>query len=94
MMDKLKAMQNVAEESKASLEKINVTGEAGGGLIEITLTGNKTFKNLTINGDHKIMDKEDLEDLISVALNKAMQAADNIQQKEMMNSARGMFPGF
>lgn len=94
MLEKLKAMQNVAEESKANLDKIEVTGEAGGGLVRITLTGNKTFKNLDIHTDHKMMDKEDLEDLLSVALSKALDAADAITQKEMMSSAKGMFPGF
>lgn len=94
MLEKLKAMQNLAEESKANLDKVEVTGEAGGGLVRITLTGNKNFKNLDINTDHTLMEKEDLEDLISVALSKALQAADGIAQKEMMSSAKGMFPGF
>ncbi len=93
MLEKLKAMQNIAEESKANLENITVEGEAGGGLIRIQLTANKTFKKLHINTDHTLMEKEDLEDLISVALNKAMQEAENVQQKEMMSSAKGMFPG-
>lgn len=93
MLEKLKAMQNVAEESKSNLENILVEGEAGGGLIRVVITANKTFKKLDINTDHTLMEKEDLEDLISVALNKAMLAADEIHQKEMMNSAKGFFPG-
>ena len=94
MLEKLKAMQNVAEESKANLDRLEVTGEAGGGLIRITLTGNKTLKKLDINTDHTLMEKEDLEDLLSVAMNKALEAADQLSQKEMMSSAKGMFPGF
>ena len=94
MLEKLKAMQNVSEESKANLDRLEVTGEAGGGLIRITLTGNKTLKKLDINTDHTLMEKEDLEDLLSVAMNKALEAADQLSQKEMMSSAKGMFPGF
>lgn len=94
MMAKMEEMKRLADESKSRLDSITVEGEAGGGLIVIELTGNRKLKSVQINGDHKTMDKEDLEDLISVALNRAMEAANNLNESEVMNSAKNIFPGF
>ena len=94
MMGKMAEMKRLADESKSRLDSILVEGEAGGGLIKIELTGNRQLKSVQINGDHTIMDKEDLEDLISVALSRALEATNNLNENEVMNSAKNIFPGF
>ncbi len=93
MLDKLNAMKNLAEESKKKLDTIIAEGESGGGLIRIELTGNRDFKSLSINTDHTQISKEDLEDLLSVAFNRALENANRINEQETMNSAKGLFPG-
>jgi DNA-binding YbaB/EbfC family protein len=93
MLDKLNAMKNLADESKKRLDAISVEGEAGGGLVRIELTGNRNLKSVTINADHTQMTKEDLEDLFTVALNKALENANKINEQEVMSSAKNMFPG-
>lgn len=93
MLDKLNAMKNLADESKKRLDAISVEGEAGGGLVRIELTGNRNLKSVTINADHTQMSKEDLEDLFAVALNKALENANKINEQEVMASAKNMFPG-
>lgn len=94
MMGKMAEMKRLADESKARLETIYVEGEAGSGLIKIELTGNRKLKSVQINGDHTIMEKEDLEDLICVALSRALDAANNLNESEVLNSAKNIFPGF
>ena len=93
MMDKLNAINGLAEVSKKRLDTISVEGEAGGGLMRIELTGNRNFKSISINADHTQMSKEDLEDLFSVALERALENANKINEQEVMSSARNMFPG-
>lgn len=93
MMDKLNAMKGLADESKKRLDTISVEGESGGGLIRIELTGNRNFKSISINADHTQMSKEDLEDLFSVALERALDNANKINEQEVMSSAKNMFPG-
>lgn len=93
MLEKLKAMKNMADESKHRLEAITVEGEAGGGLIRIELTGNRNLKAINIQGDHTKMSKEDLEDLFSVAFNRALEQVNKINEQEVMSSAKNMFPG-
>lgn len=39
------------------------------------------------------METEDLEDLLSVALKRALDKANEINEKEVMSSAKNMFPG-
>lgn len=93
MMEKLQAMQGMAEESKKRLDTIIVEGEAGGGLIRIELTGNRKLKGISINADHTQFSKEDFEDLLTVAFERALENANSINEQEMMNSAKSFIPG-
>ena len=89
----LEKMQQSLEESKARLSQIKVLGEAGGGLVKIELDGNRKLTSLEINADLTQIDKEDLEDFLSVALSKAMEEAGRVNELEMANSARQFMPG-
>lgn len=93
MMEKLAAMKQVADESKAKLDLINVEGESGGGLVRIILNGNRKLQSVDINADLSIIQKEDLEDLISVALDRALDAVNKLNESEVMESAKHFFPG-
>lgn len=93
MLSKLSAMKQMADESKSKLDTIVVEGESGSGLIVIALTGNRSLKSIKINTDIRLMETEDLEDLLSVALKRALDKANEINEKEVMSSAKNMFPG-
>ncbi len=93
MLGKLSQMQQAAEESKKRLAQIIVEGEAGGNLVVVSLNGNKEMKSVKINTDHKLMEQEDLEDLLCVAMQRALEKATAIHDQEMMASARNMMPG-
>ncbi|MEN9441656.1 MAG: hypothetical protein RLZ33_1733 [Bacteroidota bacterium] len=93
MLSKLSAMKYLADESKSKLDNLTVDGESGSGLVVITLTGNRALKSIKINADIKLMETEDLEDLLSVALKRAMDKANELNEKEVMASAKNMFPG-
>lgn len=93
MLSKLSAMKQLADESKSKLDNLTVEGESGSGLVVITLTGNRALKSIKINADIKLMDTEDLEDLLSVALKRAMDKANELNEKEVMSSAKNIFPG-
>lgn len=87
-------LQVAAEESKKKLSELIITGESGGGLITIELDGNRNFKSLTLNTSLEHMDKDDLEDLLSVALKRALDKANEINEKEMSKSALNFLPKF
>lgn len=94
MFDKLMQAQQKAGEIKTRLEAITVTGTAEGGKITVNANGNKVIKSITIDNDFlKEADKEELEELLVIALNKAMEQADNVSQTEMAAMTKEMFGG-
>ncbi len=93
MLGKLQEMQKAAEESKKRLDDVIVRGESGSGLVEIELTANRNFKRISIHAELSQMEKEDLEDLISVAFERALKQANEVHEREAMASARNFMPG-
>lgn len=92
LFEKLGNMQKIQEESKQRLEAISIEGEAGGNLVVVELNGNRKMTKLTINTELAQMDKEDLEDLLTVAFNRALEKVEVINQSDMQNAAKGLFP--
>ncbi|WP_207429248.1 YbaB/EbfC family nucleoid-associated protein [Pedobacter sp. SYSU D00535] len=94
MFDKLLQVQQQAEEIKKRLDNITVTGEAEGGKIKVTSTGNKQIKSIIIDDDFlQSADKEELEELMAVAVNKALEQAENVHQTEMQAMSQSMLGG-
>jgi hypothetical protein len=92
-MSKLGAMQQIAEETKSQLDQEIVEGEAGNGLVVLTLTGNRALKSLKINTELEHMSKEDLEDLLTIALNRALEAANKLNEAQTLKAAQNFLPG-
>jgi nucleoid-associated protein EbfC len=94
MFDKLMQAQQKAGEVKKRLDAIAVTGTAEGGKITVTANGNKIIQSITIDERFlKEADKEQLEELLVIAINKAMEQAENVSQSEMAATAKEMFGG-
>jgi DNA-binding YbaB/EbfC family protein len=92
MFDKLMQAQQQAGEIKKRLDAITVTGTAEGGKITVTANANKAIQSVVIDDElFKDGDKEQLEELLVIAINKAMEAAENVSQAEMATSAKEMF---
>lgn len=98
MFDKLLAAQQKAEEVKQRLDNISVTGEIENGAIKVIANANKIVKSIEIRDDFFAeTDREGLEELIVVAVNKALAQAESIAQaenaamtQEMLNSMGGL----
>lgn len=94
MFDKLFEAQQKAEEIKKRLEGIYVTGEAEGGVIRVIANGNKQVSEINIDEDFlQSADKEELEELLVVAVNKAIEQAEKVSQTEMQATTRDMLGG-
>lgn len=91
MFGKLQEAQQKMKESKERLALITVDGEAGDGAVKVTVTGNREVKSLEIA--ERLLEKdnkEELEDLVITALNRALKAAENTWESEMKSVAGGM----
>ena len=91
MMGKLKEAQQKMEEVKSKLDQITVIGEAQG--VKVSLNGNKVVTNIDI--PQMILDdrdKDQIEDLLILALNKGLENAENVAQSEGASAMKGMLP--
>tara|TARA_B100001094_G_scaffold200272_1_gene194300 strand:+ start:411 stop:713 length:303 start_codon:yes stop_codon:yes gene_type:complete len=91
MMGKLQEAQQKMEDVKTKLDTITVVGEAQG--VKVVLNGNKVVTNLDI--PQMIIDdsdKEQLEDLLLLALNRGLENADKVAQTEGASVMKGMLP--
>jgi DNA-binding protein YbaB len=94
MFDKIMEAQQKAGEVKKRLDAISVTGTAEGGKITVNANANKVVQSINIDADfYKDAHKEELEELLLVAINKAMEQAENVSQSEMAAMTQQMFGG-
>ena len=94
MFDKLMAAQKQTEEIKKRLDTISVFGEVEGGAIRITSTANKAITAIEIDEEfYKQADREELEELLLTAINKALTQADQVSATEMQAATKNMLGG-
>jgi len=94
MFDKIMQAQQKAGEMKKRLNGVTVSGSAEGGKITVIANGNKVVQSVAIDDVFfKSADKEQIEELLVIAINKAMEQADNLSQSEMAAAAKEMFGG-
>lgn len=94
MFDKLMAAQQMADDIKKRLDTVSVYGEVEGGAIKITATANKAITAVEIQEEFfKQADKEELEELLLTAINKALAQADQVSATEMQAATKGMLGG-
>jgi len=90
MMGKLQEAQQQSEEIKKRLDTVHLKEDTGE--INITISGNREIKDIEIS-DNLLEDKEELQDKLVLALNKAIKKADETHEQEMQSVAKGMLPG-
>ena len=90
MMGKLQEAQKEAEKIKSNLDSVIL--EEDSGEIKIKITGNREIKDLEIS-EALLSDREELQDKLVIALNKAIAKAGEKHEQEMQGAAKGMLPG-
>lgn len=95
MFDKILQAQQKADEVKKRLDNISVSGEAEGGKVKVVVTANKEVREITVDPEfYAEADKEELEEVIIVAINKALAQAENVSQSEMQAVSQDLLGGF
>jgi DNA-binding YbaB/EbfC family protein len=95
MLKQAQQMQAKMAEMQAELEQVEMTGTAGAGLVQVTLTGKGTMRKVKI--DKSLLNPEEgevLEDLILAAFNEAKQRVEAHVADEMSKLTGGLqLPG-
>ena len=93
MMQQVQKLQAEMQKVQAQLSGMEVSEEAGGGMIKATANGNKEIVSVEIDSQViNVDDKEILEDLVVAAVNKALQSAAKLAEEEMAKVTKGMIP--
>jgi DNA-binding YbaB/EbfC family protein len=94
MFGKLGEAKQKAEEIKKKLQGIQVDGQAGNGKVKVTATADRAISDIFIADELISPDrKEELQDLIVMAVEDAMAKAENVSQSEMSALMNSMLPG-
>ncbi|MFZ1080132.1 MAG: YbaB/EbfC family nucleoid-associated protein [Methylovirgula sp.] len=91
LMKQAQAVQAKMQEMQAEMERLEVEGQAGGGLVRATLTAKGQMKALTVDTSLlKPDDKEILEDLIVAAHEDARKKAERLMEEKMKSVTAGL----
>jgi nucleoid-associated protein EbfC len=90
IMKQAQAMQDKMQKVQAEIAGMEVTGEAGAGLVKITMLGNHNVRRVSIDDSLMQDDKDMLEDLIAAAINDAVRRVDETSKEKMAAVTGGL----
>jgi len=89
LMQQAQKMQQEMQKAQEELASLEVTGEAGGGLVKVTMNGKHAIRRIQI--DPSLMDdKEMLEDIVTAAVNDAVNRVAETTQERMSEMTAGI----
>jgi len=92
LFEKLQNAQGKIEETKKQLKAVLIDEKTEG--IAVTLTANRTVKEISISQELiEEADKEQIEDLLIITLNKALERAKQTEESHMQANAQNMLGG-
>jgi len=91
MLEQLQGLQQEMLEAQEEIAEETFTATAGGGIVTAVVSGDHRLKELTVAPE--VVDPEDVEmlqDLVMVAVNKAMDAIDEAANERMADLTGGL----
>ncbi|NOQ80897.1 MAG: YbaB/EbfC family nucleoid-associated protein [Methylophaga sp.] len=88
LMKQAQQMQANMEKAQQELANIEITGQSGGGMVKVVMTGKHDVKRVSIEDALLEDDKDMLEDLVAAAVNDAVRQVEKTSQERMS----GMLP--
>ncbi|MDQ2068422.1 YbaB/EbfC family nucleoid-associated protein [Natronospira bacteriovora] len=90
LMKQAQQIQEQMKKAQEELAQLEVTGSAGGGMVEVVLTGRHEVRAIRIDDSLVGDDREMLEDLVAAAFNDAVRKVEETTQEKMSGMAGGM----
>ncbi len=90
LMKQAQQMQANLQKAQEELASLEVTGESGGGMVKITLTGKHAVRRVEIDDSLIGDDREMLEDLIAAAFNDGVRRVEELTQDKFSGLAGGL----
>ncbi len=95
LMQQAQKMQEEMQKAQHELAMLEVTGEAGGGLVKVIMNGQHAVRRVHIDPS-LLADGEMLEDIVTAAFNDAVNRIAQTTQERMSGMTAGLSlpPGF
>ena len=90
LMKQAQEMQANMQKAQEELANLEVTGESGGGMVKITMTGKHEVRRVSIDDSLLSDDKDMLEDLVAAAINDAAHKVEATTQERMSGLTSGI----
>ena len=91
LMKQAQEMQANLQKAQEEIAQVEVTGEAGGGMVSVTMTGRHEARRVAIDPAlFEEGDREMIEDLVAAAINDAARKVEQATQEKMSGVAGGM----
>ncbi|HEY6543690.1 MAG TPA: YbaB/EbfC family nucleoid-associated protein [Dokdonella sp.] len=96
LMQQAQRMQEEMKRAQDELAQAEVTGQSGGGLVSVRMSGRHEVRGVTIDRALFADDHEMAEDLVAAAFNDAVNKIAALSQEKLGGLASGMNlpPGF
>jgi hypothetical protein len=94
LMQQAQQMQENLKKAQEELAATEVHGEAGAGLVKITMNGKREALKVSIDNSLLAEDRDMLEDLVAAAINDTVHKVAKIKQERMSSVTNGLeIPG-
>ncbi|HUT42493.1 MAG TPA: YbaB/EbfC family nucleoid-associated protein [Gammaproteobacteria bacterium] len=90
LMKQAQEMQANMQRAQEELASLEVTGESGGGLVKVTMTGKHEVRRVSIDDSLVGEDKDMLEDLVAAAVNDAVHRVESLTKERMTGLTAGL----
>ncbi len=84
------ALQANMQKAQAEIASLEVTGESGGGMVKVVMTGRHEVKRVQIEPSIIGDDREMLEDLVAAAINDAVHRLESASQAKLSAAMGGL----
>ncbi len=94
LMKQAQQMQEKLQAAQEELARMEVTGEAGGGMVKVVMNGQRDVRKVEIAPELMNDDREVLEDLVAAAVNDANRRVEEMTREKMAGLTSGLgLPG-
>lgn len=90
IMQQAQQVQKNIQEAQKKIAQLTVVGEAGGGLVRVTMNGQHIVSRVEIDAVLMKEDKATLEDLLVAAFNDAVRKVEGQSRDQMVGLMSGM----
>jgi len=90
LMKQAQRMQESLQKAQEEIANMEVTGEAGAGMVRVVMTGRHDVRRVSIDPSLMADDRTMLEDLVAAAVNDAVRRVEQMSKDKLSGLTAGM----